>query len=695
MSKFAPEELVREAYKLLATDKARLSGLNYPVYKGQTVSPMSSLTQRSRDLREKTISRPAPYSDKIQTVLGRNNQGLSQGDMQGLIDRLSQSQRTFAQGPILRKLQQQFPSEYPGHLGTYNQRTDRDIGRASAELGGSLRDIQKASSTLEASRNNQIVKSLQGLQQDKQNRREGLTTLLDQFGNQKHAYNNMVIQGDRNRFNQEADEPFQKMRLLEEALAPHADALEKGYHPDIASSKAQEIAAALRAYGVDPSRPADQWNSTRQSKGTYPGQLVAPLPPEIKATYDVLGRTKANLRDNYTDKRRALTNELVGNDNLSARALQNLPPAMQGQVDQIEREARDRMKKDLASISNQYVKLGQYGSPQHIADVERRTRDLNKAVLEQRNKILQNSLTNQLQLQHGNEISNIGQLNQLGQQSHKDYGDLMKGIKDLNQIGANKFSNDQREHEELYKNYQNERAWEWPHMRATARNEGFGEGRSNALGEVFRGLEDRNISLDNLARLNTSYSEMQRDSDRYRQDLLTAQQARDALQRQLATYQQQAAGEQQRLAAQRAAEQQRLASERAAAERAAAERARLESLQRSQSGVFDRRMQLVNELKGMRFNFAGRPFIPGIPYEDSRGQAYEQNYRNILQELYTNRPAGFIVPNPVFQTSTDSSDNYRIIFPSHMIEALRPSPPPLSLDDAMKRFNERLAQRKK
>lgn len=588
MSKFAPEELVREAYKLLATDKARLSGLNYPVYKGQTISPMSSLTQRARDLQGKTISRPAPYSDKIQTVLSRNNQGLSQGNLAGLIDNLSQNQRTFAQGPMLRKLQQQFPSEYPARIGTYNQRTDRDIGRSSTELGGSIRDIQKASNTLEASRNNQIAKSLQGLQQDKQNRREGLTTLLDQFGNQKHAYNNMVIQGDRNRFNQEGNEPFQKMRLLEEALAPHASSLEQGYHPDIAPSKAQEIAAALRAYGVDPSKPADQWNSTRQSKGTYPGQLVAPLPPEIRASHDILGRTKANLRDNYTDKRRALTNELVGNDNLSARALQNLPSAMQGQIGQVEREARDRMKKDLASISNQYVKLGQHGSPQHIADVERRTRDLNKAVLEQRNKILQNSLTNQLQLQHGNEISNIGQLNQLGQQSHKDYGDLLQDIRNVNQQGANKFNNDQREHEELYKNYQNERAWEWPHMRATARSEGYGEGRSNAFGEVFRGLEDRNISLDNLARLNTNYSELQRDSDRYRQDLTTTQQARDALQRQLATYQQQAAAEQQRLAAQRAAEQaaaQRAAAERAAAERAAAERDRLARLQQGQAAA--------------------------------------------------------------------------------------------------------------
>lgn len=561
MPQLAPEELLQEAYKLIAHDKARLSGTNYPVYKGQTISPMSNLTQRSRDLREKFVSQPAPYSGKIQSVLGRNNQGLSQENVQGLIDRTGQSQRDFAQGPMLRKLQQQFPADYPARVGTYNQRTDRDIGRSAAELGGSLGDIQKASNTLEGSRNSQIVKALQGLQQDKQSRRQGLVTNLEQFGNQKHAYNNMVIQGDRNRFNQETNEPYQKLQMLEEALAPHAGAIDKGYHPDIAPSKFQEIAAALRAYGIDPSKPADQWNSTRQSKGSYPGQLVAPLPGQIQISHDVLGRTKANLRDNYTDKRKALTNELVGNENLSSRALQNVPPAMQGQVDQVEREARDRMKKDLANISNQYVKLGQYGSPQHMADTERRTRDLNKAVLEQRNKILQGSLTNQLQLQHGNEIGNIGQLNQLGQQSHKDYGDLLQDIRNVNQQGANKFNNDQREHEELYKNYQNERLWEWPHMRNAARGEGHNQGRSNALGEVFRGLEDRNISLDNLARLNTNYSELERDRNRYQQDLTSTIQARDELQRQLESMKQQ---------------------QEAATKRAADERTRLEQLKREQ-----------------------------------------------------------------------------------------------------------------
>lgn len=108
-------------------------------------------------------------------------------------------------------------------------------------------------------------------------------------------------------------------------------------------------------------------------------------------------------------------------------------------------------------------------------------------------------------------------------------------------------------------------------MRAAARNEGMqagiGEGRSGALGEVFRGLSDRNISLDNLAALNTRYSEIERERDRYQQELLGAQEGLRAaqasgqgLQEQLARYQQ--AEEAQRTAQ----EQARIRSEQQARE---------------------------------------------------------------------------------------------------------------------------------
>ena len=57
-------ELAQEAQKLLTRDQSRLAGSNYPVYKGKTTTPMSTLTQRQRELEAQFRGKPAPYSKK-------------------------------------------------------------------------------------------------------------------------------------------------------------------------------------------------------------------------------------------------------------------------------------------------------------------------------------------------------------------------------------------------------------------------------------------------------------------------------------------------------------------------------------------------------------------------------------------------------------------------------------------------------
>ena len=57
------EGMVEKGYRQLSTDRARLSSLNYPAYRGKTISPMSDLTQRARGLQEYYASKPIPYSN--------------------------------------------------------------------------------------------------------------------------------------------------------------------------------------------------------------------------------------------------------------------------------------------------------------------------------------------------------------------------------------------------------------------------------------------------------------------------------------------------------------------------------------------------------------------------------------------------------------------------------------------------------
>jgi hypothetical protein len=505
---YAPEELTREAYKLLAREKARVGGLNYAPYRGITVSPMSSLTQRARTLQEQFAAKPAPYSGKIESVLSRDNQGITPANVQTLLGQLQGAQRGFAQGPILNKLQDEFRSAIAPRIGDFTGRIESDIGRYLPEAQGTLENLARVSGNLESSRNRETARTLQNLQANKQARREALLTNLQQFGAQKQAHNNMGIGAAKAQFDREANEPYRKLQLLEQALRSTGVNPDEPLHPDLAKSQTEQIAQALRAYGVDPSRPASQWDTTRTASPRYTGQLVTGLPAEIQASGNILERLDPSLRDSYTDQRKALTRSLVDNPSLSATALGKLNPAMAGKVSMLEQSAQERMQKDLEALGNQYIKLGQYRSPQHLKAAKERAAELNKAVLEQRNKILQESLRDQLALGHEEEIDKIKQLDQIGAQSQKSYSDLLKTIRDTNKLGAEKFANNQAENEDLYKNYQNESLWQWPHMRSGLRNEGGQTGGLEAPTEVFGGDYGRNINLDNLAALNTRYSEI-------------------------------------------------------------------------------------------------------------------------------------------------------------------------------------------
>lgn len=493
------DQATEAAYRKLAQDRAALGGTNYPAYRGETTAPMSTLTQRAQELRNRYAQKAAPYSKKLETVQNRGNQGLTPENIQELLSKLREQHREFAVTPMQNILKKQFLSSYTPRESQYIGKSEKDIGRLLPETQARLQDIGKVAGQLEGSRNREGAKILQYMQAEKQARRQGTIGALEQFGKQKHAYTNILNQANRGQFRQEANEPYDKMQMLESSLAPHGASYEQEIHPDLTASKAHDIARAMQAYNT--------------KLAPYPGQLVANLPAEIQQSHSMLERLNPSLQDSYTDKRKELTRGFVGSETPSQRALQNLFPAMQGEVGLLERQAQDRMKKDLEALNNKYVRLGQYGSPQHIGEAERRTREINKGVLEARNKMLQDTLGKQLQLQYGSEIGNLKQLGQIGRQSHTDYGDILKNLSDLNTTGATKFANDQAENEDVYRNYQNEKAWRWPHMRGTAQGGGVD---NNNFAPI---VPNSNLALENLHNLNTSFSNIDREGGRVPVDI--------------------------------------------------------------------------------------------------------------------------------------------------------------------------------
>ena len=530
------EGMVEKGYRRLAQDRARLGGLNYPAYQGTTLAPMSDLTQRARGLQEYYAGKPTPYSNKISSVLSRPT-GLSGNSIAGLLDNTGARQRDYGNS-LLGKLQKEFRSSYNDRVDRFQRKSGRDIDRGVGEFRGKLGDIKTLSSNLDQNANIATAKALQGLSGQKQARRNLLIDNLEQFGKQKQGLTNLQLKADKSAFDAEMQAPFEKANRLEEVLNRGNNAVRGELHPDLEKPMINQINQAMTAYNAPNQR--------------YQGEMIAGSNPELDTSQELMGRLSSKFRDSFYPERKELTGRLSNAErSVSESALENVPEAIRGQIDQLEYAGKKRLKSDLGRLSNKYTKLGQYGSPQHMREAEQRARELNESILEQRNKLTEGNLKNQLQMQHQSNIGDIKKLGMLGDQGQQEFGGALQNIRDLNRLGSTKWQNSQAENEELYKNYMNEAMWMWPHMRDQAMR----SGRSGAFSDVFNTMRNNNIRLENLANLNTNYQELERERDNYRTQI--ANQA-NQYQGQVSNLQSQL-NEQRRLVAnrQRQAEQQR------------------------------------------------------------------------------------------------------------------------------------------
>lgn len=481
---------LEQAYQILGRDRARLAGTNYPIYRGPLLAPKSVLTQKAEDLTNRYANRPLPYANKLQTILSRGNQGLSQQETTNFLQNLQGTQRQFRDS-LLQTLQNQFKNSYNPRINDFNQATNTDIQRGLGESAGNLSNINQVAGTLEANRNRKVAEALQNLQGQKLDRRNTFINTLGTFGRQEQAHGNLENQANRNQFNRSVDEQQRKLAMLAQVVDKVGGNLERGgIHPDLEAADRAELEQAIKAYNMPQSN--------------YPGQLVAPLPAEIRGVNDVLARTNPALRDSYSRSRRNIVGNLTNNQTVASRALNAIPTAIGGELAQLEADAKNKYEKDLAAINNKYVKLGQTFSPAHLRETEERAKELNRIVSQHRNRLTENALNNQLRLQHEGEIGNINNLNLQANQGQAEVANLFNNFRSLNQLGADKWKNKQLENEEQYKNFQNQLTWEWPQ----ARGLGIGAANGLALGgnaPILPGNQ-ANIELNNLSNLNSSYN---------------------------------------------------------------------------------------------------------------------------------------------------------------------------------------------
>ena len=487
------EDITEELKELLARNRGSLAGSNYPAYQGRTTVPMSSLTQRKRELEEGFRNRRAPYTGKIESILNRPAQGFSQEQINSLLGKVERGGQGVNENIGLKRLRKQFGENYANREARFASKGQKDINRMLPMYRQGFEDIGEQARNLNQGYNENLSNSLNNLSLDKKGRREGLMSILGELGNQKHAHSAMVNSANRGTFDREVQEPYRKINLLSDLISGHGGRFDENADSAadyaIDESNKRILEQGKRAYNSDPS--------------AYPGQLVAGLNADIDTSHSLAERLSPNYQDNFYDERKALRKDLIGRENIGTRAVNSLPEQIAPREENLDYETKQLVKKAHGRINADNVARGVYGSQAHIGEMERAAREIIASSHNNRSNLFQSGLGDNLKRFNINDRNDINRLESLSKFGSTEYNEILGKIKGLNEAGTNKWANEQQKLNSDYNNYEDELDWQWPHMRAANRG-GNISGRSphlnavSTLGSTGRNTHAQGLDLNTL-----------------------------------------------------------------------------------------------------------------------------------------------------------------------------------------------------
>lgn len=555
-SDLAPDELMEQANNLLMRDRGRFAGTPRPQYQGQTVAPMSALTQRAQNLRSQYDSQPAPYSQRINTVLARPNNGF---DPNALINPQLAQQRQFAGSNMMDIMRAQLGQASPNQ-NRFLEGAGREQEGVANVLRGNLGHMSNVASGLEAQRNQGIAEAFRGLQGNTQARRNAVIGGMTSMGHQRQAHENMRLGGERARFEEQAELPYRNMARLQQVLGNSADVIGDNGHIDLQKPQAREVMQALHAYGIDTSRPVSEWDTTRlPSQGVFQGQRTAPMTPEMIASQRMMEGVSPRMETPAADERRRLVQEMMDPRSLSDRALENVPEHVRPRIQALREEGHRTFRNNVGQINNRYTQLNQPFSEQNTREVEERALETARRLAQEEADILERGTGTQLSLQHERGTNDLRRLNEVGQAEQGDFRNMMTGITNLNNQGADRWRNNQRDLEDVWQNFQSSSPWGFsPQMRASMLARGQQEGREGALAEMNNPAHINNLRLDNpmLAQYGARYNELNREAIENRERISSESAAQNAREAAMHEAQIEAARERQQYEGQLAAQRQ-------------------------------------------------------------------------------------------------------------------------------------------
>lgn len=464
------DEKRKNALALINRDRGRLAGKAFPTYTQNVEVPMSSLTQRKRALEDRFRQEPAPYMNETSNVLKRTPQGFSSEQKQSLMDLLSSGSRDLNDKLAWNVLSKQFGDRIDNRKDRFILKGEKDLSSMLPVSRIGIDALSDDARGLDASFNTGLINVLNALGTQEKVKRERLTDMLGSFGNQAHMYQSLHNQAQRNKFDKEANLPYNKIRSLSNAISANSGNPElMGEFGEAAGIK--ELDHAMKAYNTP--------------NATYQGQTVANLPANMQASHELLEGLSPDYRDKNYDQRSDLVNSLMNQDNIGNRTISNLPADFTPREQALDLETKRLIKRAKNQITGDNIARGVYGSQAHIKAVEDATRDIIRKRFGNRNNLLQDTMRGRMSSLNKDDVSNLEQVSNLGNQGLSEYKNILDTIKGTNQAGIDQWSNEQNKLNEEQQKFDESLENEWggpskksPHLSALSTQQGMNHAMS-------------------------------------------------------------------------------------------------------------------------------------------------------------------------------------------------------------------------
>ena len=499
------DELREKIKQIIARDSSRLANTNYSPYPGKTLSPMSSLTQRAQLLDEQRSSKGMPYQSSLSKIANSPQDGISSTNMQTMLDGLKNKHTGFGQNVIGGRLDKQFGQAYDPYRNKFESKLNKDTDLKLGETRGDIENLNNTVKNLQARGNSAAFDAVANSARGKNARQRGLIGMLGEFGEQKHGLNNKMLTGDKARFEAERNDPYERLQNLQNALQG-VDGEED--HPDLSAQNAEQLKKALVAYGVDVGKPVDSWGHNQSiHTPTYQGKLVEPINAEMNSSYRLAEEIDPKYQDKNYASRKDLRKDLVNSQNTLGNVVNELPSKLDPRFALVDVEAKKKAKMDMTALNAKYIKRGMYGGQSHIQSASDRMREINDAAFGARSNVLKNELGQGITNAHDNNINKIQKLSQQDQLANTEFSDMVGDIKRTNTTGLEKWKNDQAGNEQLYKAYQNEKAYQQPRLLGNAKISGAMSG----IDGMFGHFANQGIDLNSISDLQNKYSNLEKE----------------------------------------------------------------------------------------------------------------------------------------------------------------------------------------